>query len=147
MLINWSIAKHNFMQNWQLKPSASEGYGTAEVTLGGVDTCIGLMSHPELYLNVHFRARLTLCSWPPLWSQFNLILWWLRSRALKDTGRNSKVLHGITWRWIPSCTYLRQPPRPQGRSFLKFITSFSSPSSESQVTWTVTWLFLFFASM
>ena len=26
------------LQNWQLKPSASEGYRTAEVTLGGVDT-------------------------------------------------------------------------------------------------------------
>ena len=30
------IAKH--LNNWRLKPSASEGYRTAEVTLGGVDT-------------------------------------------------------------------------------------------------------------
>ena len=26
------------MNDWQLKPSATEGYRTAEVTLGGVDT-------------------------------------------------------------------------------------------------------------
>jgi predicted flavoprotein YhiN len=26
------------LRNWQLKPTATEGYRTAEVTLGGVDT-------------------------------------------------------------------------------------------------------------
>lgn len=28
----------NKLNQWQLKPSATEGYRTAEVTLGGVDT-------------------------------------------------------------------------------------------------------------
>ncbi len=32
------IAIGNNINNWQLKPSATEGYRTAEVTLGGVDT-------------------------------------------------------------------------------------------------------------
>ncbi len=26
------------VQNWKIKPSGSEGYRTAEVTLGGIDT-------------------------------------------------------------------------------------------------------------
>ena len=29
---------HNFIHNWQIKPNGTEGYRTAEVTLGGVDT-------------------------------------------------------------------------------------------------------------
>ena len=28
----------NYIQNWQIRPSGTEGYRTAEVTLGGVDT-------------------------------------------------------------------------------------------------------------
>ena len=28
----------NFLNNWTLKPAATEGYRTAEVTLGGVNT-------------------------------------------------------------------------------------------------------------
>ena len=39
---------------------------------GGVDTCkLGLMSHHELYLHIHFRACLNLCSWQRLWTQSN----------------------------------------------------------------------------
>jgi predicted Rossmann fold flavoprotein len=37
------IAIGNTLNNWQLKPSATEGYRTAEVTLGGVDT-VGISS-------------------------------------------------------------------------------------------------------
>jgi predicted Rossmann fold flavoprotein len=31
-------ALHNFIHQWQIKPNGTEGYRTAEVTLGGVDT-------------------------------------------------------------------------------------------------------------
>ena len=45
----------NDLQNWQLKPAATEGYRTAEVTLGGVDTnelsskTMESRRHPGLY--------------------------------------------------------------------------------------------------
>ena len=31
-------ALHDYIHNWQIKPNGTEGYRTAEVTLGGVDT-------------------------------------------------------------------------------------------------------------
>ena len=34
------------LNNWCLKPSASEGYRTAEVTLGGVDIGLGILKKP-----------------------------------------------------------------------------------------------------
>ena len=43
------------LNDWQLKPSATEGYRTAEVTLGGVDTdhisskTMAARGHPGLY--------------------------------------------------------------------------------------------------
>ena len=45
----------SLLQNWTLKPAATEGYRTAEVTLGGVDTkeisskTMECMQHPGLY--------------------------------------------------------------------------------------------------
>ena len=35
---NEIIQLSNYLQNWQIKPNGTEGYRTAEVTLGGIDT-------------------------------------------------------------------------------------------------------------
>ena len=58
-LADWSDKRLNELaenlRNWQLAPNGTEGYRTAEVTLGGVDTValnsrtMAAKAHPDLY--------------------------------------------------------------------------------------------------